>query len=113
MAIIPNTRIGFDVGDRDKFTIFRAGEEDINFNGGPFGNAFVEYRPSPQTTVTFNVNNLFSTHGIRDRHFFIPNRSFEGADIREYRERNNHRTFQLTFRRTFGSSGASNGGSAN
>ena len=97
---------GFDVGDRDKFTIFRASEEDINFNGGPFGNAFVEYRPSPRTTVTFNVNNLFGTQGIRDRQFTIPDRSFDGPDIREYRERNNHQTFQLTFKRTFGSGGA-------
>ena len=36
---------GFEISDRDKFTIFRTNEEDINFNGGIFGNAFVEYRP--------------------------------------------------------------------
>ena len=97
---------GFDIGDRDKFTIFRASEEDINFNGGPFGNAFVEFRPNRQTTVTFNVNNLFETHGVRDRQFTFPNRSFDGPNLREYRERNSHRTFQLTFKRNFGGGSA-------
>lgn len=101
---------GFDVGDRDNFTIFRANEEDINFNSGLFGNAFVEYRPSARTTVTLNLNNAFGTHGIRDRQFTLPNRSFDGPDIREYRERNNHQQFQLTVKRTFGSGGG--GGAA-
>ena len=107
---------GFDVGDRDNFTIFRANEEDINFNSGLFGNAFVEYRPSPRTTVTLNANNVFATHGIRDRVFTLPNRSFDGPDIREFRERNNHQTFELTFKRTFGGGAAgvaAPGGSAN
>ena len=93
---------GFDISDRDNFTIFRANEEDINFNSGMFGNAFVEYRPGPRTTVTFNVNNLFATKGIRDRVFTFPNRSFDGPHQREFRERNNHQTFQLTFKRNFG-----------
>ena len=97
---------GFDVGDRDQFTIFRANEEDTNFNGGPFGNAFVEFRPNRRSTLTLNANNIFSTHGIRDRLFSLPNRSFEGVDLREYRERNSHRTFQLTFKRTFGGANA-------
>jgi len=93
---------GFEVSDRDKFTIFRTNEEDINFNGGIFGNAFVEYRPDAKSTVTFNVNNLFSTKGIRDRQFTFPNRSFEGPDEREYRERNSHRQFRITLKRNFG-----------
>ena len=101
---------GFDVSDRDDFTIFRANEEDINFNSGIFGNAFVEYRPGPRTTLTFNIENLFATHGIRDRVFTFPNRSSEGPDLREFRERNRHQTFQLTFKRTFG---GGNGGSVN
>lgn len=96
---------GFDISDRDNFTIFRANEEDINFNSGIFGNAFVEYRPGPRTTVTFNVNNLFATHGIRDRVFTLPNRSFGDPDIREFRERNQHQTFQLTLKRNFGGGG--------
>ena len=100
---------GFDVGDRDKFTIFRANEEDINFNGGPFGNAFVEYRPTQRTTVTLELNNAFGTHGIRDRQFTLPNRSFPGPNLREYRERNSHQQFQLTFKRTFGGGTTANG----
>ena len=52
--------------------------------------------------MTFNVNNLFSTKGIRDRQFTFPNRSFEGPDEREYRERNSHRQFGITLKRNFG-----------
>lgn len=101
---------GFELSDRDKFTIFRASEEDINFNSGIFGNAFVEYRPSPRTTVTLNVNNLFATQGVRDRVFTFPNRSIPGPDLRELRERNQHQTFQLSLKQTFGGSGKPNGG---
>lgn len=97
---------GFDVSDRDKFTIFRASEEDINFNGGPFGNAFIEFRPNPKTSWTLNVNNLFGTHGIRDRQFTFPNRSFEGPNLREYRERNSHQQFRITYKRSFGGGSA-------
>jgi hypothetical protein len=97
---------GFDVSDRDKFTIFRANEEDINFNGGPFGNAFIEFRPDAKTTVTLNANNVLGTHGIRDRQFTFPNRSFDGPDLREYRERNSHQTFRLTYKRNFGGGSA-------
>ena len=100
---------GGELSDRDQFTIFRSNEEDINFNSGLFGNAFVEYRPSQRTTVTLNVNNLFGTHGIRDRVFSFPNRSFSGPDLREYRERNQHQTFQLTFKRSFGGGGVTEG----
>lgn len=104
---------GFQASDRDDFTIFRANEEDINFNAGIFGNAFVEYRPSPKTTVTLDFENLFSTQDIRDRVFTFPNRGFDGPDMRELRERNRHRTFQLTLKRNFGGGGATpSGGSA-
>ena len=39
---------GFIVSDRDRTTFFRTDEFDTNFNGGPFGTAFVEYRPGPR-----------------------------------------------------------------
>lgn len=101
---------GFDVGDRDSFTIFRASEEDTNYNSGPFANAFLEYRPTPRTTVTLDVNNVFATKGVRDRVFTFPNRSFPGPDLREFRERNQHQTFKLTVKQTFGGGGTDNGG---
>lgn len=97
---------GAEIAHRDKFTIFRASEEDINSNSGIFGNAFVEFRPSPTTTITLNANNIFATHGIRDRQFTFPNRSFDGPNLRELRERNSHQTFQLTFKRNFGGEAA-------
>ena len=42
---------------------------------GSYGTAFVEYRPSERTTVTFDVDNLFNTKGLRNRLFSFPNRS--------------------------------------
>ena len=65
---------GFNVGDRDRFTFFRTDEFDINGNGGPYGTAFVEYRPDANTAITFDVDNLFDTDALRDRNLYFPNR---------------------------------------
>ena len=93
---------GMTVGDRDRFSFFRSNEVDTNYNGGPYGTAFVEYRPNPRTTVTFDVDNLFNTRGIRDRLFTFPNRSVPEPSLSEFRERNSHVIFGLQFKRTFG-----------
>ena len=66
---------GTTISDRDRFAFFRADEVDTNYNGGIYGTAFVEYRPSERTTVTFDVDNLFNTKGLRNRLFSFPNRS--------------------------------------
>ena len=95
---------GTTISDRDRFSFFRADEVDTNYNGGIFGTAFVEYRPSARTTVTFDVDNLFSTHGLRNRLFTFPNRARPKPSLNEFRERNSHPSFALTFKRTFGGS---------
>lgn len=105
---------GMAVSDRDSFDFFRADEIDSNFNGGPYSTAFVEYRPDPRTTVTFDIDNLFNTRGIRNRLFTFPNRSFPTPSLNEFRERNSHPNFGLTVKRTFGgASKAPAGGGAN
>jgi hypothetical protein len=103
---------GFVVSDRDRFTFFRTDEFDSNFNGGPFGTAFVEYRPRDGTTITLDVDNAFDTSGNRNRILFRPNRAIPNLVIDEFRERNRHMNFGLTLKQTFGGGGSSGGGVA-
>ena len=100
---------GFVVSDRDRFTFFRTDEFDSNFNGGPFGTAFVEYRYSPQTSITLDVDNAFATTGERNRLIFFPNRANPETVINEFRERNRHLAFGLTLKQSFGGGGSGAG----
>jgi hypothetical protein len=93
---------GFVVNDRDRFSFFRGDEIDSNFNGGPYGTAFVEYRPSRKTSITLDVDNLFNTTGERERLFFDPDRSSPEPVVREDRVRNRHLSFGLTLKQSFG-----------
>ncbi|MGI8706214.1 MAG: TonB-dependent receptor plug domain-containing protein [Sphingomicrobium sp.] len=99
---------GFVVADRDRFTFFRTDEFDTNFNGGPYGTAFIEYRPDPRWAITLDVDNALNTSGNRNRLIFIPNRLTPQLVVNEFRERNRHLNFGLTIKRSFGSGG--NGG---
>ncbi|MEO6580555.1 MAG: hypothetical protein ABIN83_05340, partial [Sphingomicrobium sp.] len=93
---------GMAVSDRDAFSFFRANEIDTNRNSGVYGTAFVEYRANPRTTVTFDIDNLFNTQSFRNRLFTFPNRSMPDPSLAEFRERNSHLVFGLSFKRTFG-----------
>jgi hypothetical protein len=97
---------GFEVADGDRFTFFRTDEFDSSFNGGPFGEAFVEYRPDARTAITFDVDNLFNTGSERERLIFFPNRAVPGSSAREFRERNRHLNFGITLKRSFGGGNA-------
>jgi hypothetical protein len=100
---------GFVVNDYQHFTFYRTDEFDTNFNGGPYGTAFIEYRPTPRTSITFDVDNLFATSGNRSRRLFRPNRADAEDIIDELRERNRHRSFGLTLKQSFGGSGSGTG----
>ena len=93
---------GFVVNDYKRFTFYRTDEYDTNFNGGPYGTAFIEYRPMPRTSITLDVDNAFSTSGNRRRLLFRPNRADADEIIDEIRERNRHRSFGLTLKQSFG-----------
>ena len=93
---------GFTVSDRAPFSFFRANEIDTNWNGGPFGTAFVEFRVTPRSAITLDVNNLFNTHAYRERLFFSPNRSAAEPGVRELRERNRHLNFGISIKQSFG-----------
>ena len=96
---------GLTVSDRAPFSFFRANEIDTNWNGGPFGTAFVEFRVSPRSSIRLDVENLFNTHSYRERLFFSPNRSTADPYEREFRERNRHLTFGISAKQSFGGSG--------
>jgi hypothetical protein len=98
---------GFTVNDRDRITFFRTDEFDSNFNGGPYGTAYIEYRPRPGTTITLDLDNAFSTSGNRNRLRFFPDRANPDSIINEFRERNRHLNFGLTLKQGFGSSSSS------
>ena len=103
---------GFTVEDRDRFTFFRTDEFDTNFNGGPFGTAFVEYRPRNGTTITLDLENAFDTSGNRVRNLYRPNRAVPTLVMDEVRERNRHLNFGLTLKQTFGGGNGNGGGVA-
>lgn len=98
---------GFSVNDNQRFTFYRTDEFDTNFNGGPYWTAFIEYRPGPNTALTFDVDNLFETSGNRSRLRFFPNRAEPGLIINEFRERNRHQSFGFTLKQSFGGVGGS------
>jgi len=106
---LKNFSYGFTVNDRDRFTFFRTDEFDTNYNGGPYGTAFVEYRPRAGTTITLDLDNAFNTSGNRNRLLFIPDRAQPDFSINEFRERNRHLNFGLTLKQSFGR--AANNGS--
>jgi hypothetical protein len=95
---------GFVVTDRDRLTFFRTDEFDSIFNSGAYGTAFVEYRPDARTAITVDVDNLLETASQRERLMFLPNRAVPESSLREFRDRNTHRTFGLTLKRSFGGS---------
>ncbi len=104
---------GFVVSDRDRFTFFRTDEFDINFNGGPYGTAFVEFRPGPRTSITLDLDNALNTSGNRNRILFDPNRLAPTDIVDEFRERNRHLNFGLTVKQTFGGGAAKPPATAN
>ncbi len=107
---IGNFSYGFTIEDRDRFTFFRTTEFDTNFNSQPYATAFIEYRPDPRTSITFDIDNAINTHGMRNREIYIENRATPNPFvINELRERNRHLNLGLTIKRTFGGGGGSDG----
>jgi hypothetical protein len=93
---------GFDINDNQRFTFYRTDEFDTNLNRGAYMTAFIEYRPTPRTAINLSIDNALSTHAARDRLIFFPNRAQGDAAIHEYRDRNRHRSFQITLKQSFG-----------
>ena len=94
---------GFEVSDNQRFTFYRTDEFDTNFNRGTYGTAFIEFRPDSRTSIRFDADNFLNTHAARHRLIFFPNRldPVDGS-ISEFRDRNRHRNFGITLKRSFG-----------
>jgi len=98
---------GLSTGDRGRVTFFRTDEYDINYNiGFPYTSVFVEYRPSANRSLTFNVQDISNTGGARDLVLFVPDRRAGEPSFLEHRFRNSHLQIGLTFKQSFGGGGA-------
>jgi len=97
---------GFSANDNQRFTFYRTDEFDTNLNRGVYVTAFVEYRLNPRTAITFDIDNLISTHAARDRILFRPNRAQPDSRFEEFRDRNRHPSFGLTLKQSFGGGSA-------
>jgi hypothetical protein len=93
---------GFELNDNQRFTFYRTDEFDTNFNRGTYMTAFIEYRPTARTAINFSIDNALSTHAARDRTLFRPNRADQEMLFDEFRDRNRHRSFQITLKQSFG-----------
>ena len=96
---------GFELSDNQHFTFYRTDEFDINMNRGAYMTAFVEFRPTARTAINFSVDNALSTHAARNRILFGPNRADPDFVFDEFRDRNRHRSFQITLKQSFGGAG--------
>jgi hypothetical protein len=81
---------------------FRQDEIDRPFGRQPYVTAFVEYRPSPKTTVTFSLDNATDAPAFRSRTFFSPDRRNPFADQYELRYRNKHIIPAIGLKHNFG-----------
>ena len=103
---------GFELSDNQRFTFYRTDEFDTNFNRGAYMTAFFEYRPSPRTALNFSIDNALGTHAARDRLLFRPNRAEPDSEFEEFRDRNRHRSLQITLKHSFGGASATRVASA-
>ena len=68
----------------------------------PVFSAFVEYRPTPRTTLNLALDNASNIPAVRRRLFFSPDRSNLTPVAEEYRVRNRHIGVSLTLKHNFG-----------
>ncbi|HEX9963425.1 MAG TPA: TonB-dependent receptor [Allosphingosinicella sp.] len=81
---------------------FRQEEIDRPYGRQPYVTAFVEYRPSPKTTVIFSLDNALDGPTFRSRTFFSPDRRSPFPDEYEFRYRNKHIIPSIGVKHSFG-----------
>ena len=81
---------------------FRLDEIDKPFSANPYVSAFVEYRPTKKTTLTFSLDNLTDIPSYRERTFFSPNRTASDPSRFELRNRNKHIIPSISVKHSFG-----------
>ena len=93
---------GVDVKGDTGSTFYRLRETDESSGLSPGVNAFVEYRPMDNATVTLGVENLTNARSTRWRYFYTPDRTTLSPYQLDYRERYKHRLFYISARYSFG-----------
>jgi len=83
-------------------TAYRRDELDVYRGMMPIVNAYVEYRPAQDWTITLGAQNLLDVTASRDRRFFLPDRTTPEPYLEELRVRNLHVTPYLTIKHSFG-----------
>lgn len=86
-----------------RFTSFRTDVLDTRFYPAfPSTNAFIEYRPSANQTLTVNVTDISNSGAFRDLLRFIPNRSDGVPSELDHRFRNSHVRIGITLKQSLG-----------
>lgn len=83
-------------------TFYRLNEEDSNYQGVPYLELFAEYRPDPQTVMTFTLENAADVGGFRERVFYVPDRRTPDPGSQELRARYRHFVPSISVKRSFG-----------
>ncbi|MGA9580920.1 MAG: TonB-dependent receptor [Allosphingosinicella sp.] len=81
---------------------FRQDEIDKPYSDNPYVTAFVEYRPSPRTTITLSLDNALNRAAFRSRTFYSPDRRTPFPDQFELRHRNKHVIPAIGVKHSFG-----------
>lgn len=97
---------GFTMQGTGRTTVFHTDVFDSRFYPGfPSSNAFIEYRPGANQTLTLNLSDISNTGAFRDLLMFFPNRAAGVPSELVHRFRNSHVRIGITLKRSFGGSG--------
>jgi hypothetical protein len=102
---------GFSMSGYGRFTSFHTDVFDVRFVPRfPSTNAFIEYRPSANQTLTLNLNDISNTGAFRDLLIFVPNRTAGAPSELDHRFRNSHVRVGITLKQSFGGGGVAKSG---
>jgi hypothetical protein len=97
---------GFTMSDNRGWTQFRTDSFDTRYNKGfPYTDAFIEYRPASNQTLTLKLADISNTGGGRNLVEFFPNRTAGEPSVLDHRHRSSHMRIGLTFKQSFGGAG--------
>ena len=99
---------GFTIQDNRHWTQFRTDALDTRYPKGrlPYADAFIEYRPAANQTLTLKLRDVSNAGGGRNLVEFFPNRTAGEPSVLDHRFRNSHIAVGLTFKQSFGGGGA-------
>ena len=98
---------GFTMQDNRQWTQFRTDALDTRYPKGrlPYADAFIEYRPAANQTLTLKFRDVSNAGGGRNLVEFFPNRTAGDPSVLDHRFRNSHIAVGLTFKQSFGGGG--------